>query len=377
MALPARLIAITLAMVSATLVSPASASVLQAKSSAPAFASPGPFASGVTTLNLPDRKVEVWYPANKKSAAGAVPDSYDLLTKVPPSVAALFPAGTDVAFKTGAYRGIDASKKGPFPLVLMTHGEGGYREQLSYLATHLASWGFVVVSPDILERGLGAQLGSPPAVARDDVAVMQDAVALVRTANDTAGNLLSGRVRKDKIAVTGQSAGGTSAIRYASSAPNVVTYIPIAASSFNRATEGRLSLPSVPSMWITGAADQLVPVAGVEATFERASNPARFAAIDGAGNATVTDVCAIGGNGGLVGVADRANVPVPADIRRLATDGCRTGGAPYAEVWGAVRHLVTAQLRTSFGIDRKPKGLNAATAAKFAPLVVRFEERRP
>jgi dienelactone hydrolase len=371
------LIVLVLAISSTAFVSAASVSARPKKSATPAYELPGPFAAGVTTLDLPDRKVEVWYPAKKKAVKGAASDPYDVLTKVPPAIAALFPAGTDVAFETGAYRGIKASKKRPFPLVLMTHGEAGYREQLSYLATHLATWGFVVVSPDILERGIAAQLGSPPAVARDDIAVMRDAVALVLAANDTPGGPLAGRIRKDAIAVTGQSAGGSAAIRYASAEPNVVAYIPIAASSFTRATEGQLTLPSVPSMWITGAADQLVPVAAVESAFRRATIPTRFAAIGGAGNATVTDVCAIGGNGGLVGVADRANVPVPADLRQIITDGCQTDGAPYADVWAVVRHLVTAQLRSSFGIDRKPKGLTAAAAAKFAPLEVQFEEGKP
>ena len=375
MALPARLIVVTLAALMAAFVAPAATSNA-AKATPPVYESPGPYAAGVTTLDLPDRKVEVWYPANKSAAKGAVRDSYDLLTKVPPAIAALLPAGTDVTFETDAYREIKASKKGPFPLVLMTHGVAGYREQLSYLATHLASWGFVVVSPDILERGLAAQLGSPPPVPRDDIAVMRDAVALVRAKSDAPGTL-QGRVKKDGLAVTGQSAGGSSAIRYASSEPGVVTYIPISASTFNRATEGQLTLPSIPSMWITGTADQIVPVASVEAAFKRASAPARFAAIDGAGHATVTDICPIGGQGGLLGVADRAGLPIPAELKQLAVDGCQTGGAPYAEVWGAVQHLVTAQLRAAYGLDRKPKGLNAATAAKFAPLTVRYEESQP
>jgi len=104
--------------------------------------------------------------------------------------------------------------------------------------------------------------------------------------------------------------------------------------------------------------------------------PARFVTIDGAGHAALTDICPIGGQGGLVGVADRANLPVPARVKQLAADGCQAGATPYDQVWPIVRHMVTAQLRTAFGIDRTPVGLDAKTAAQFAPVGVRYQERR-
>lgn len=346
------------------------------RSSAPKYAAAGPYGAGVTTLSLPDRKVEVWYPTAKKAARGAVPAVYDLLDRVPPAIQALLPPGTDVKFRTGAVRDLKAAKKrGAFPLVLMTHGVAGYREQLSYLASHLASWGFVVVSPDILERGLTALLGSPPAAPRDDLAVMRDSVALVRAENERKGGPLAGRVQRDTLAVTGQSAGGSAALRFAGE-PGVVTAIPISASGFDRAANAFLPLPAVPTMFVTGAADQFVPVANVEAGFQKASPPTRFVAIEGAGHASVTDICPIGTQGGLVGVAERANLPVPPTLKQLAADGCQNPAPNPDPAWPVVRHVVTAQLREAFGIDKKPVGLDAKTMAEFAPVVVRYQERR-
>ncbi len=40
-----------------------------------------------------------------------------------------------------------ATKGGPFPLIVFSHGSSGDPTQLSYLTEHLASWGFVVVAP--------------------------------------------------------------------------------------------------------------------------------------------------------------------------------------------------------------------------------------
>ena len=67
-------------------------------------------------------------------------------------------------FVTDAYRGVPVSTDGPFPVVLFSHGASSFRLQSTALTTHLASWGFVVVSPDYFERGLQSLLGGVPDV---------------------------------------------------------------------------------------------------------------------------------------------------------------------------------------------------------------------
>jgi len=355
------------------LVAPAPADAARVK--APAYAGPGPYAAGVTTLDLPDRMVEVWYPVEKKAAKGAVPATVDLLAKAPPAIVALLPAGSSVLYETDASRDLPAAKqRGGFPLVLMAHGTAGYREQLSYLGAHLASWGFVVASPDILERSLAAALGSPPANPVDDVEVMRETEALLRTENTRAGGPLSGRVLKDRVAITGQSAGGGTALRYGNE-PGVVTAIPISASGFNRLTGAYDAFPRVPLMFVTATDDHLVPVANVEKGFQAATPPARLVEIGGAGHASVAGICPIGGPGGLVGLANRASLPVPDNIKLLASDGCTNPAPDPDPSWAPIQHAVTAQLREAFGIDRKPVGLNQKTMDRFAPIVVTYQER--
>ena len=130
------------------------------------YAKPGPYAAGVRTLTIGDRKVEVWYPAARSSVKGKTRDAYNIAKYLPQALQDLLKSkNVEAPFTTDAYRGVRPSTKGPFPLVLFAHGFSGWREQSTFLTTHLATWGFVVASPDFLERGLGAQLGVPVATA--------------------------------------------------------------------------------------------------------------------------------------------------------------------------------------------------------------------
>lgn len=345
-----------------------------AAAKAPRYAGPGPYAAGVTTLQLPDRAVEVWYPAEPKSTTGAERAGFDLVQKVPPVIVSLLPPGTRVAVETDASRDVPAAKKrGGFPLVLMAHGTAGYREQLHYLATHLASWGFVVASPDITERGLGALLGAAPAAPVDDVTTMRATRALLEAEGTRAGGRLEGRIRPGRVAITGQSAGGSTALRFAGE-PGVVTAIPLSASGVSQQT-GAPTPTSVPVMFVTGAADAVVPVEGVRTGFAAAAPPARLVVVGGAGHASVAGICPIGGPGGLVGVAEANRLPVPDSLKRLASDGCANPAPDPDPSWAPIDHAVTAQLRTAFGIDRKPVGLDQRTFDRFAPVTVEYQER--
>ena len=75
-------------------------------------------------------------------------------------------------FTQDAYRDVAASAKGPFPLVLFSHGFAGIRLQSTFLTTHLAQWGFVVASPEFVSRDLGSVLGAKPANPQTDSQVL-------------------------------------------------------------------------------------------------------------------------------------------------------------------------------------------------------------
>jgi dienelactone hydrolase len=93
----------------------------------------GPHPVGVVTLDLPDPEdpgrrlpTDIWYPAR---SAGSEPADH--------------PFGRPHRAHVGA-----PPIEGPLPLVVFSHGNSGLRRQSTFLTTHLASWGLVVVAPD-------------------------------------------------------------------------------------------------------------------------------------------------------------------------------------------------------------------------------------
>lgn len=365
-------IAATAATGTVVLAGPAGATPAQVAKAAP-YAKPGPYAAGVTTLSLDDRKVEVWYPAEKSAVQGKKRDSYYIRDWLPPAIQTLL-AKVNPPFRTDAYRAVP-SAKGKFPLIVFEHGFGGYRDQSTFLTTHLAQWGFVVASPDFLERGLAAQLGGAPATPKPGLQVFDETVAAVRAASAAKQGPLAGRVKAGKLGITGHSAGARGTIEVAANrSSQIAGYVPLAgaASAFERngMSSPAIVPPAMPNMFLAGVQDGVIPIDGIKAYYEGSVvAPKRAAWIDGSGHLTAfSDICAIGsGGGGVVAIARQAGLPVPENLAKLGEDGCKPPALKPQQVWPVTEHYTTALFRFAFGIDKKPVGLNAKAAAAFAP----------
>lgn len=329
------------------------------------YAKAGPYPVGVTTLTIGDREVEVWYPSTRKATRGERKDAYELARWLPQGLQDLLrQQNVEAPFTTDAYRDVTGSTDGPFPLVLFAHGFSGWRNQSTFLTTHIASWGFVVASPDFLERGLAAQLGAPPATPRAEDEVLDATIAAVRAASRDRSSPLSGLVRRGKVAITGHSAGGRTSVLYASR-PQVRTYIPLAGAVFARGGGEPPPAPDKPSLYLTGADDGIVAVDAIRSYWDGAPAPKRLVVVHGVGHLNaMSDICEIGkGGGGVVAVAREAGLPVPDNLARLGTDGCFPPALPSRQVWPVTRHFEVAMLRYEMGID--------ATAAQLRPGIVK------
>jgi len=332
----------------------------------------GPFEAGVTTLTLNDRMVEVWYPVDSAATAGLDPAPYFIRDELSEELNSLLPDDVNPPFPTAAYRDAPASGAGSFPLVIFAHGSASYRNQSTFLTTHLASWGFVVASVDYLERGLRRQVdldGSlAPEPELDDAVLTRMVVMLLADENSRSDSLLQGRVSTDQIAITGHSAGGGTARRFGGE-PDVITYIPLSAGASME------PLPDRPSLWLAGAIDAIVEPERTADAFAASNAPARYVVIEAMGHLGPSDICAIGENGGgPIQIALDQGLPISDGLVRLGTDGCQEGALPPPDGWPVINHFVTAQLRWAFGFDEEPVGLSQDVADDFPEAEFTYEE---
>lgn len=318
----------------------ATATTTTAVPSVPRFDGPGPAPVGVRDLTVAGRPVTVWYPAAAPAAATA---SYDLRDALPaaerPKLESLtgttvtMAAGRDAPVATGGERA---------GLVVFSHGLAGYATQSSFLTVGLASWGYVVVSPEHRSRNLAAVLagsfgsiGQPSDV--EDLLAMID--AWTQPGSDLPGATLLDPAR---VAVVGHSAGGSAAIRAAAD-PRVRTYVAMAA------PVAQSPPPSVPALLIAGTEDAIAPVDRVRAAARALPAPRRYAELSGVTHLGFMDICTVARDqGGVLAAAERAGVAVNPLVGRLFADGCDDGYPPATRAWPAIQHLVVAHLRSVF-----------------------------
>lgn len=163
----------------------------------------------------------IWYPAAPENNGNPMsPAVYDLgITGVPPYSSTDFEAyGVDPA-----YQEVAASKDGPFPLVVLSPGLPGFPFFYVHIGARLASHGFVVAIPYNYGDGV---LGEPTrwtpnspewniGVYIDRTRDIQYLMTRLVADSNQSDNLLSGTIRADQIAVSGQSWGGLATLALA------------------------------------------------------------------------------------------------------------------------------------------------------------------
>lgn len=190
---------------------------------APELAASGPFAVGVTTMELIneaqlniqeisagvaptyDRKltVEVWYPAKGSKEGNAV---YADVLGIPGNPnRPLVP----FSFLGRAVREAEPDQSaGPYPLLIVSHGYLGSRVLMTYLTENLASKGYMVVAidhPESTHRNPGKFTSTLYYRALDDLFVLNEIASLGAPGSKS---LLSGMVDSDNTALIGYSMGG-------------------------------------------------------------------------------------------------------------------------------------------------------------------------
>jgi len=259
----------------------------------------GPHPAGVVTVHTKDERrgrelpLEIWYPAAEAHRGedfdAALQDGYRPIPAAPPVLQA---AVRDVAPAGGRH-----------PVVAFSHGFGGHRCQSTFLCTHLASHGFVVVAPDhagntitdlmaemLQAFGAGgggldpeAMLGRVDRMA--DVRPGDVSHALDRVLDAGAAPC---EVDPARVAVAGHSFGGWTALMVAGSDPRIRAAVPLAPAGGQTELPvnpfaDRMSLDwprAVPTLYLAADRDSLLPLHGIRGLVERTREPRRLVILE-------------------------------------------------------------------------------------------------
>jgi dienelactone hydrolase len=343
----------TVAVTTTTMLSPAQL--------AQAYTEPGPYPVGVTTLTLAKgNQVEVWYPA---ATAGNGTVSYDVRDFTPPAIKAILTGDVSASYSINATRDGDPAD-GQFPVALFSHGFTGIRLQSTFLTSHLAGWGMIVIAPDHPSRDLFNVLSDT--ASGDQADAVDD---LLRSLDLLLTDpRLGPHADAEHVAAIGHSAGGGTVIGAAAD-PRVDGYVSLASGHL-----GADPLPSKPSLFVAGTNDGVVSPTDVSfAAFEEAPTPTTYWQIDGVGHNGFDDFCTFGNGSGIIGVAEASGLGAILDaqpqLRKLGQDGCLPPNVAVTETFPIIRQVVTAWLRNLFGIDREPVGLDRAAGLTYGVTV--------
>jgi dienelactone hydrolase len=343
----------------------------------PGFAHAGPYSVGATTFDLGssgtplgERFATVFYPADASKLAGHTLFTYALDAPLPVAIHAIIPAKYNSTVVVDAHVDAPGSRRGPFPIVLFSHGFGASRLYYSHLLTGIASWGFIVVSADYLERGLLAQatnskITSTPA---KDLTTMFSSLAATEKASASPSSPLYRIADTHKIAAVGHSAGGQTAFD-ALKDPRVdvaVGWAPV----------GPFGPPSrKPTMIIGAHGDIALTPATLTHEFKTFPGPTNFVEISGEGHDTYTDICTSirSGTGGLVGFAQSLHLVSP-QLAKLANNGCSPTDIAPQRFWPIVQYYTVSELRYGLGIDRSGAGLAAPSKGQFRGFAITYRQ---
>ncbi len=312
----------------------------------------GSFEVGVTTLSLNDRKIEVYYPAAPGAAIGRANEVYLQTDPLPPmlkGLSARIPAEVDLKVSVPAFRDAPSASGRSYPLVIFSHGAGGWRSGHGTLLSGIASWGFVVASVDFPEYGFSSFAGGG---GRDmatrratSAAAVEAALDLLDSATRSPAGPLTDMIDMSRIAAMGHSAGGGTMFAQIDN-PRIDTII-----GWAPVPPQGPGTTSKPTFIIAAETDSGIPVSTLVSAYDSLKAPKRLAIVSGMGHNAFSDSClAIHSGNDLISAAKEIGLPVPAPLLDLALNGCRPEDLDTETGWAIIQHLTVAQLTFSLGL---------------------------
>lgn len=353
----------------------------------------GPYPVGVRTLFLADptrttsghvgpRQIttEVWYPA-AEAARDQPGASYGLLDVLNAEAIATASITAEVHLATAAVRDAAArTADGPFPIVFFSHGSNGMRMQSTYLMIHLASHGYVVVSPDhegnVLSDLILDHAIPDAGTAAEQVFLRPADIRFLMTHFQTlrADDPLHGLADFAHVGVAGHSFGALTAVRVGGLADPghpvhaIVAQAPPLAGLSWIGIEKPLTALGAALMIQAGERDDTLSVDDGRSYWPLAASPKMELILGTAGHFTFSDLCQLDRE--LVRQVESIGVGEALD------DGCGPDNIAPADAYPVLRHFTiaafNAYLRSSPG-SLDFLGESAAKRVTAAPLTYRQE----
>jgi dienelactone hydrolase len=316
------------------------------------YAGAGPYAAGTFSTHVGTDAVVIWYPAPLSSAAGKAKYVYHVRSFLPAVFQKLIPKSFPDGVTEDAYAGLPMAP-GKFPVVLFSHGFSGFPDQSTFLTAHLATWGFIVVAPDMTSMDItDAVENTLKFDLKLNVAQQEAALGAVWQDSRTPSSIFYGHVVPSEAGIVGHSAGGGTAIATAAADPAIKVVVSLAG-----VPEPPPSRP-LPILLIAGGNDKEVPFPGINALYGKLKEGGSLLEIAKVGHNVFDDICTINrAHGGLPGAVRQLKLPVPKGILSLATDGCKAPDLYPPLVWPLINQATVAELRWGFGIDKQLTGL--------------------
>jgi dienelactone hydrolase len=329
------------------------------------YAERGPWLPGHTTIELADGIYDVFYPSSLTTPPAQPRSVYDMRDWLPETDRATIPDEAAPFFTLDAWRDLPAAQGEDFPLLVFSHGLAGYRLQSATLLAHVASWGFVVASPDHPERYLPRILERLAPANADSTLIIRALLDDLLARNAATDDPLSQSFDPTRIAMSGHSAGGGTTLAVAGF-EEFDTLILYGAGS-SRAPD---PLPTQSLLIIGGETDGIIPIASTLATYEFFGPLRRYISIRDAGHLAFSDICVVGRDaGGILSIAAEYGIRVNPLLASLGRDGCNEGDLEAERSWPIIHHTTVAHLRDVFGIDETPVGLDADVETCFGELI--------
>jgi dienelactone hydrolase len=259
----------------------------------------GPYDVGVMTVDVGEGEAEVWYPAVETKGET---EFFDPLAQTDESAGSV-PGQLSGTVDTTAHRNARPKFELSAPLVIYNRGPGESRRSATGHTAHLASWGYVVVSSDLLDA---APPGANPELGGQPLGDIDDTVAALR-ADPSLGPLVDAQ----SVVVTGHSNG---ALKAATDAANEIIdgYISISGWAPDVVVQK-------PALVVAGQFDSVVSPDKSRELFDRLDGEATFVEVGAAAHSSFNDACrVVRDHGGLRALTDVAD----AQLAERAENGC-------------------------------------------------------